>query len=232
MSSKKEIAAKSEDNEDISWQAQKSAMTRDRILDAAISCFIELGYTNVTTAKVASSAGVSRGAMLHHFPSKTELIQAAVEYLHDKLLEDYTARVTSIPASLKGSKRRRAGLDAYWEHLTGDLFVVYNELCVASRTDPELQSILENSQQLFEQHVHESNVTLFDEWQDRGDRFSLAMDVTKFMMEGMASGQLMTHREERVKRLLSYLADRLEEIFDEGEGSSAIGRHSAGKKPR
>ena len=44
--------------EDISWQAQKSAMTRDRILDAAISCFVELGYTNVTTAKVASAAGV------------------------------------------------------------------------------------------------------------------------------------------------------------------------------
>ena len=62
-------------DQDISWQAQKSAMTRDRILDAAINCFIELGYTNVTTAKVASAAGVSRGAMLHHFPSKTELFR-------------------------------------------------------------------------------------------------------------------------------------------------------------
>ena len=72
-------------------------MTRDRILEAAINCFVELGYTNVTTAKVASSAGVSRGAMLHHFPSKTELIQAAVEYLHDKLLEDYTQRVSGYP---------------------------------------------------------------------------------------------------------------------------------------
>ena len=95
--------------EDISWQAQKSAMTRDRILDAAIDCFINLGYTNVTTAKVASTAGVSRGAMLHHFPSKTELIQAAVEYLHGKLLEDYSERVRKIPKSKKGGQRRRAG---------------------------------------------------------------------------------------------------------------------------
>lgn len=229
MPSKKDVAVNTRDGEDISWQAQKSAMTRDRILEAAINCFVELGYTNVTTARVASSAGVSRGAMLHHFPSKTELIQAAVEYLHDKLLEDYTERVTSIPAALKGKKRRRAGLDAYWDHLTGDLFVVYHELCVASRTDPELKSILENSQQLFEKHVRESNTNLFEEWKDRGDRFLLAMDVTKFMMEGMAAGQLMTNREARVKRLLSYLADRLEEIFEEGEGS-AIGRHSAGKK--
>jgi AcrR family transcriptional regulator len=231
MSGKKEVTPKSKagenSGEDISWQAQKSAMTRDRILDAAINCFVELGYTNVTTAKVASSAGVSRGAMLHHFPSKTELIQAAVEFLHDKLLEDYTQRVAGIPASLKGRERRRAGLDAYWEHLTGDLFVVYHELCVASRTDPELKSILENSQQLFEQHVRESNTVQFEEWNDRGDRFLLAMDVTKFLMEGMAAGQLMTNREERVNRLLGYLSDRLEEIFEEGEGS-AIGRHSRG----
>jgi AcrR family transcriptional regulator len=215
------------DGEDISWQAQKSAMTRDRILDAAINCFVEQGYTNVTTAKVASSAGVSRGAMLHHFPSKTELIQAAVEYLHDKLLEDYTRRVAGIPKSLKGQKRRRAGLDAYWDHLSGDLWVVYHELCVASRTDPELNAILENSQVLFEQHVRDTNTQLFEEWNGRGDRFLLAMDVTKFMMEGMAAGQLTTNRNQRVKHLLNYLADRLEEIFEEGE-SSAIGRHSNG----
>jgi AcrR family transcriptional regulator len=211
----------------ISWQAQKSAMTRDRILDAAITCFISLGYTNVTTAKVAQSAGVSRGAMLHHFPSKTELIQAAVEYLHDKLLEDYTERVSNIPAELQGKEHRRAGLEAYWDHLTGDLFVVYHELSVASRSDPELRAILENSQQLFEQHIKESNEHLFAEWIDRGERFFLAMDVTKFMMEGMAANRLMTDREQRVSRLMNYLADRLEEIFEEGE-SSAIGRHTSG----
>lgn len=221
-----DTAKQAEDGEDISWQAQKSAMTRDRILDAAIASFIELGYTNVTTARVASSAGVSRGAMLHHFPSKTELIQAAVEYLHGKLLEDYTQRVNSIPANLQGAERRRAGLEAYWDYLVGDLFTVYHELCVASRTDPELRSILENSQQVFEQHVRESNEQLFAEWKDRGERFLLAMDVTKFMMEGMAAGQLTTNREARIGRLMNYLADRLEEIFEEEEGS-AIHRHSS-----
>lgn len=213
-------------DQDISWQAQKSAMTRDRILDAAINCFIELGYTNVTTAKVASAAGVSRGAMLHHFPSKTELIQAAVEYLHDRLLEDYTERVKSISPRLKGSKFRRAGIDAYWQHLTGDLFTAYHELCVAGRTDAELKDILETSSAKFDKHVQESNAELFKEWQGTGDRFLLAMDVTKFMMEGMAVGQLVTNREARVNRLLDYLADRLEEIFEEGS-TGAIGRHSS-----
>ena len=211
---------------ELSWQAQKSAMTRDRILDAAINCFVALGYTQVTTAKVADSAGVSRGAMLHHFPSKTELIKAAVEYLHNKLLEDYTARINAIPARLKGKSRRRAGIDALWDHLTGDLFTVYHELLVASRTDPELERILASSQKLFEQHVRETNQTLFTEWRDRGDRFLLAMDLTKFLMEGLATNRLMTDRPARVKRLTNYLADRLEEIFEEGDSSSAVGRHT------
>ena len=216
------------DGGEISWQAQKSAMTRDRILEAAIDCFIKLGYTNVTTAKVASTAGVSRGAMLHHFPSKTELIQAAVEYLHEKLLEDYTERVNKIPKSKEGSKRRRSGLDAYWDHLTGNLAVAYHELCVAGRTDPELQEILENSSVEFAHHVRDTNAELFEEWSDRGDRFLLAMDVTKFMMEGMARGQLTRENKKRIPLLLDYLADRLEEIFEEGE-STAIGRHSSKK---
>ena len=215
-----------DDEPGISWQAQKSAMTRDRILDAAINCFVTLGYTNVTTAKVASAAGVSRGAMLHHFPSKAELIQAAVEYLHEKLLEDYTQRVKSIPAKLKGKKRRRAGIEAYWQHLIGDLFTAYHELSVAGRTDTELKDIMERSSVKFDQHVLECNSELFSEWNGRGDRFLLAMDVTKFMMEGMAVGQLVVNREVRVNRLMDYLVDRLEEIFEEGK-SGAIGRHSS-----
>lgn len=223
--SAKNVPAKGAD--DISWQAQKSAMTRDRILDAAINCFITLGYTNVTTAKVASVAGVSRGAMLHHFPSKTELIQAAVEYLHGKLLEDFTQRVNAIPKSKKGRQRRRAGLDAYWEYLTGDLATAYHELCVAGRTDPELQSILRSSSARFAEHVHKTNAVLFAEWNDRGDRYLLAMDVTRYMMEGMALGQLTKDRSKRIPMLLDYLADRLDEIFEDAGSSSAITRHSS-----
>lgn len=223
---KKRKTAEQAAEEGLSWQAQKSAMTRDRILDAAIDCFITLGYTNVTTAKVADHAGVSRGAMLHHFPSKTELIRAAIEYLHDKLLEDYTQKVSGIPDSLQGPARRRAGLDAYWDHLTGDLFIAYHELCIAGRTDPELKSILDQSVARFEEHVRDTNAELFKEWNDRGDIYLLAMDVTKFLMEGMAVGQIASNREQRIRRLLDYLGDRLEEIF-ETSGSTAISRHSS-----
>ena len=103
--------------------------------------------------------------------------------------------------------------------------MAFHELCVAGRTDPELKDILETSTEEFDRHTLESSAELFKDWADRGERFLLAMDVTKFMMEGMAVGQIVTNREARVARLLDYLADRLEEIFKEG-GSTAMGRHS------
>ena len=117
------------------WQAQKSAMTRDTILDAALECFIDIGYANTTTAKIADRAKVSRGAMLHHFPSKTELIQAAVEYLHGKLLELYSSNISRIPTQLGVDERNRRGLQGYWNYLSSDLFTAWHELIVDGRTD-------------------------------------------------------------------------------------------------
>ena len=211
------------------WQAQKSAMMRDTILDAALDCFITIGYASTTTAKIAEKAGVSRGAMLHHFPSKTELIQAAVEYLHDKLGELYASNIEKITHDLPVDERNRRGLQGYWEYLSSDLFTAYHELCVAGRTDPELQHILEDSIARFDSNMLESNKELFPEWSARGELYDLAMDITKFLMEGMAVSQIVSQREKRVQRMIDYLGDRLEEIFHSADDGGAIHRHSTKK---
>ena len=212
------------------WQAQKSAMMRDTILDAALDCFITIGYASTTTAKIAEKAGVSRGAMLHHFPSKTELIQAAVEYLHGKLVELYSSDIEKITHELPVDERNRRGLQGYWKYLSSDLFTAYHELCVAGRTDPELQHILEDSIKRFDANMLESNKQLFPEWSSRGELYDLAMDITKFLMEGMAVSQIIGQKEKRVKRMIDYLGDRLEEIFHaDDDNKGAIHRHSSKK---
>jgi len=211
------------------WQAQKSAMTRDTILDAALDCFITIGYASTTTAKIADRARVSRGAMLHHFPSKTELIQAAVEYLHGKLLGLYATSIEKVTHNLPVDERNRQGLQGYWKYLSSDLFTAYHELCVAGRTDPELQHILEDSIARFDANIAKSNSELFPEWSERGELFELAMDITKFVMEGMAVSQIVSQKEKRVQRMIEYLGDRLEEIFHSGDEDAAIHRHSTGK---
>lgn len=62
-------------------QEERSATTRALLLDATIDCLIEFGYANTTTARVAERAGVSRGAQVHHFTTKTALLAEAIRHL-------------------------------------------------------------------------------------------------------------------------------------------------------
>ena len=62
-------------------QAERSATTRARILKAAVNCLYRNGYGATTTVSVAASAKVSRGAMLHHFPSKADLMLATLTHV-------------------------------------------------------------------------------------------------------------------------------------------------------
>ena len=229
MAKGKEGSARKE-RDQAGWQAKKSAMMRDTILDAALECFITIGYASTTTARIAEKAGVSRGAMLHHFPSKTELMQAAVEYLHEKLLEIYAGNIETVSPDLPVDERNRKGLEGYWNYLSSELYVAYHELCVAGRTDPELQHILEDSIARFDDNIVKSNRSLFPEWSERGELYELAMDITKFLMEGMAVSQIVSQKEMRVNRMIDYLGDRLEEIFHaDDDDDGAIHRHSVRK---
>src|SRR5690606_15673046 len=62
-------------------QEERSRVMRERLLDAAVECLIECGYSGTSTTLVSERAGVSRGAQLHHFPSRADLLVAAVEHV-------------------------------------------------------------------------------------------------------------------------------------------------------
>src|SRR5215468_6574679 len=68
-------------------QEERSAAMRERLLDATIDCLVEYGYSGTTTTRVAERAGVTRGAQVHHFPTKTDLVTAAVRHLATKRAE-------------------------------------------------------------------------------------------------------------------------------------------------
>ncbi|MFJ9370163.1 TetR/AcrR family transcriptional regulator [Nocardia sp. NPDC101769] len=113
-------------------QEQRSSETRTRLLDATIDCLVEYGYTGTTTPRVAERAGVTRGAQVHHFGSKSELVVAAISHLAQRRTE----------AAMKEIRRVRIGddpigatLEAMWELHQGPLFIAAIELWVASRTD-------------------------------------------------------------------------------------------------
>lgn len=198
-----------EHNEALGWQAQKSASTRTQITEAAIKCFVEYGYSRTTTTLIAEKAGLSRGAMLHHFPSRLAVVRAAVEHLHSKRLRAFRKAVSKPTGD---GDHVRQSVDAYWAHVRHPMFVAFFELAVAARSDKELAAILRPAQEAFEREWYEAAVEVFPEWRGRGEQFDLALDLARYVLEGMAIS-FLTHKEtERDQRVLAYLDEKIREL--------------------
>lgn len=110
---------------------------RARLLDATIDSLIDLGYSATTTTVIADRAGVSRGAQLHHFPTKAELVAAAVEHLATRM----GAELRRDAAKLKVDDVSDV-IDVLWSRYQSPLFAAWLELSVAARTDADLRVAL------------------------------------------------------------------------------------------
>jgi AcrR family transcriptional regulator len=123
-------------------QEERRATTRAALLDATISCLIEYGYGGVTTTRVVERAGVSRGAQVHHFPTKAALVSEAVRHLAARRTAEMLPELMKISGKPE-KERLEQVLDLLWTSHSGELFQAALELWVAARTDPELRKHLE-----------------------------------------------------------------------------------------
>src|SRR5579872_610372 len=89
----------------------KSLRTRKRILDAAMKLFAERGYHASSNADVAEAAGLTRGAMLYHFPTREDLVEAAIDHIQMRRTEAFEAAARE---QADGDVTDQA-IDAYWE---------------------------------------------------------------------------------------------------------------------
>lgn len=116
-------------------QAERSGATRKVLLDAAVKCLFEHGYGATTTIMVAEEAGVSRGAMLHQFPSKADLMTFVVESEFEEEQRLYQELLAGID---KPRDRLVAYPEAAWNILSRPSGVAVLEILQGSRSDPVL----------------------------------------------------------------------------------------------
>jgi AcrR family transcriptional regulator len=121
-------------------QAERTAAMRTRLLDATIECLVTYGYAGTTTPRVAELAGVTRGAQIHHFRSKEDLVVAAIEHLAQQRAQGAIRELGRVQASPDPVSMV---LDFLWEAHQGPMFVATLELWVAARTDPVLARQIE-----------------------------------------------------------------------------------------
>lgn len=116
-------------------QAQRTAATRAGLLEATVDCLVIQGFGGTTTSEVAHRAGVSPGALLHHFPTKADLLCAAVGHLFEMRQAGFRNAMANLEP---GADRVEAGIDLLWSMFSGPAFVAWLELWVAARSDPSL----------------------------------------------------------------------------------------------
>ncbi len=122
---------------------RRTVDSRARILQAAVECLVEQGYSGATTLAIQARAGVSRGRLLHHFPSRQELLVAAAEHLAAERVRDTTERITGdLPGSAASPERIRQVVEFMWLTFHEPHFWAAVELWAASRTDDVLAGAL------------------------------------------------------------------------------------------
>jgi AcrR family transcriptional regulator len=134
-------------------QAERRAGTRELLLQATIGCLVNLGYAGTTTSEVQQRAGVSRGALTHHFSSKAELLVAAM----DSLYVDVNADLQAVADGLLPDPEMglRPAILILWNRFDGPLFFATLELRGAARTDPALRAALLPHEFRLDQELHQ-----------------------------------------------------------------------------
>jgi AcrR family transcriptional regulator len=126
-------------------QAERRAATRTALLDAAVDCLAEEGYARTTKLRIAERAGVSSGALQHHFASKAELLGEATRHISARMATEWLAQGEPDARSMRG--RHEQLLDRMWAIYRGPLFRAALQLVVAAYTDPELRAQRVGAQQ-------------------------------------------------------------------------------------
>lgn len=116
-------------------QEERREQTRTALLDATIECLVDLGFSSTTTTEVTRRAGVSIGALLHHFPTKADLLVAAVAHVLARRQDEFRKAMANLDPDVDLVD---AAIDLLWSGYCGPTFKAWLELWVAARTDPEL----------------------------------------------------------------------------------------------
>ena len=164
------------------------ARTRGKIFDAVITSLDEVGYSECSINRVQTLAGVSRGALTHHFPSKEEMMVKTLEHLLAPV------RGTSVPGDQDSNLLRPSeGSDCLQEQLHALWSRVINtregralmEILVAARTDLALSTRITPSLWSYNDEFNRNIANLYQAAAGHEDELALLWSICRSFMRGL-----------------------------------------------
>jgi len=179
---------------------------RQRLLEATVQCLAEYGWSGTSTTLVSQRAGVSRGAQLHHFPTKNDLVVAAVEHLALIRRDELAEAAAQLPT---GPRRTRAVLEMLGDHFTSDVFSAALELWVAARSDAALLAALGPFERITGRETHKLTVEMLDADESQPGAREL-VQATLDLIRGLGLANTISNDRARRSRIL----DRWAAVLD------------------
>ncbi|MHB8464150.1 MAG: TetR/AcrR family transcriptional regulator [Acidimicrobiales bacterium] len=167
-------------------KAERSAATRLRLMDATIDSLVELGWAGTSTTEIVRRAGVSRGAQVHHYPTKEDLVLAAVEHLLLRRTAEFRAAFSTLPAQ---DRSHATALDLLWAMCRGQTVEAWLELAVAARSDPVLHARFAEVEERFWADALSVFRSLFPEAED-DSMARLGLRFTFAVLDGLTLARL------------------------------------------
>ncbi len=181
-------------------QGERSGETRERLLRAAIEVLSDRGFGGFTMSEVAGRAGVSNGALVHHYPSKGLLVIAATEYAYDLAIEsgrrcaaEASARRDPLGAFLRDSKFIYFG-----EH-----FIIASEVLYGVRTDAELMPKITAVMERYRTTINRVWLSVFAEAGIPAELATRVLNLSLFIVRGMAINSIWSSERDRYDALLA-----------------------------
>ena len=187
---------------------------RARLLEATVELLVERGFAGTSTTLVSERAGVSRGAQLHHFPTKNDLVVAAVEHLSDARAADLRATLAESSAapvaSTEGrSTRLRRVLQLLGDHFSSPVFAAALELWVAARTDETLLAAVAPLERRVGRETHRLTVEALGVDESQPGVRELVQS-TLDLVRGLGLASTISDDTARRRRILDHWADVLD----------------------
>jgi len=183
-------------------QADRTRAMRLRLLEATVELLVERGFSGTSTTLVSERAGVSRGAQLHHFPTKNDLVVAAVEHLTELRGLELEQAVDRLP---RGAGRTRAVVRMLGDHFSSPVFAAALELWVAARTDEQLLAAVAPLEQRVGRETHRLTVEALGVDESRTGTRELVQG-TLDLVRGLGLADTITDDTRRRRRILDHWA--------------------------
>ena len=183
-----------------SRQREKSEAMRCRVCEAATAHIAEFGYHRTSIGKIALRAGVSQGALQHHFPSKEDLVAAVLDFLLTRSVEWFALARIDLA---KGRDAFDEVVRRSWrEQFCGDDFAAVLEILTASRTDETLKERITPALARWRELIDAELAELLPATQRTADELRAILTISRALMTGLLVHDRLLNNEAHINLVI------------------------------